>query len=132
MRSPERPYARERSFGLSVGGVLLVIAAVLAWRGRITAAEFLGAVGALLMVSGRFAPAALRWPSAAWWRFAMMLGYVNARIILTVVFVLILTPIGLIWRLIGRDPLARSRDRWSGWVPPPARYRHPDHYMRMY
>ena len=92
----------------------------------------LGAIGALLVFFGHFAPAALKWPSAVWWRLALMLGYVNARIILTVAFVLILTPIGLIWRLIGRDPLARRRKLWPGWVPHPERYRSADHYTRMY
>ena len=127
-----RPYHRERSFGLSVGGVLLLIAAVLFWRGRMPGAEALGAVGALLVFFGQFAPAALKWPSAIWWRFAAILGFVNARIILTVAFVLILTPMGLIWRLIGRDPLARRRDQWPGWVAHPERYRRLDHYTRMY
>lgn len=127
-----QPLERERSFGLSVGVVLIGIAALLLWRERPGAAEIVGVAGALLMVFGRFAPAALKWPSAAWWRFAMILGYINARIILTVVFVVLLTPIGLIWRLIGRDPVARRRKHWPGWVPHPERYRRADHYTRMY
>jgi hypothetical protein len=125
------PADRERSFGLSVGTVLLGVAAVLLWRGRPGAAE-IAAAGAVLVVFGYFAPGALKWPSAAWWRFAMVLGYVNARIILTVVFVLVLTPIGLVWRLIRRDPLARRREHWAGWVPHPGRYRNTAHYTKMY
>jgi hypothetical protein len=127
-----QPLERERSFGLSVGGVLIAIAAVLLWRGRPVAAAITGITGALLVAFGYFAPAALKWPSAAWWRFAMALGYVNARIILTIAFLVILTPIGLIWRLIGRDPVARRRKHWPGWVPHPERYRSADHYTRMY
>jgi hypothetical protein len=123
---------RERSFGVSVGGVLLLVAAVLAWRGRLLAAGIVAAIGTALVVFGYVAPATLKWPSAVWWRFAMILGYVNARVILTAAFVLILTPIGLIWRLLGRDPLARRRDRRAGWVPHPERYRSADHYTRMY
>jgi hypothetical protein len=123
---------RQRSFGLSVGGVLLLLAVLFVWRGRLLAAEVAGAVGVVLVFFGYVAPAVLKWPSAAWWRFATILGYVNARIILTVAFVLVLTPMGLIWRLIGRDPLARARARWPGWVPHPARYQRTDHYTRMY
>jgi hypothetical protein len=126
------PHWRERSFGLSVGSVLLLIAAVLFWRGRIRGAEIVAALGACLVVLGYAAPAMLKWPSAVWWRLAMVLGYVNARVILTVAFVLILTPMGLIWRLIGRDPMTRRRDRRPGWVPHPERYRNPDHFRRMY
>ena len=123
---------RDRSFGLSVGTVLLGIAALLLWRGRVRSGAILGVAGAVLVVFGYLAPAALRWPSAAWWRLATILGFANARIILTVAFVLILTPIGLIWRAIGRDPLARRRQRWPGWMPHPERYRSAEHYKRMY
>lgn len=126
------PVQRERSFGISVGGVLLLIAGLLLWRDDLYAAAVLGAVGLALLVAGYLRPALLKWPSALWWRFAMTLGFINARIILTIVFVVVLTPIGLIWRLIGRDPLALTRKRWPGWVPHPARYRSPNHYTRMY
>jgi hypothetical protein len=122
----------ERSFGRSVGGVLLLIAGVLAWRGRLGAAEVVGATGAVLVILALVRPSLLKWPRAGWMRFALALGYVNARIILTLAFVLVLTPMGLIWRLIGRDPLGRARQRWPGWVPHHARYRSADHYTRMY
>jgi hypothetical protein len=122
----------ERAFGRSVGGVLLLIAGVLAWRGRIGAAEVVGTIGAVLVVLALVRPALLTRPRAVWMRGALALGYVNARIILTVLFLLVLTPMGLIWRLIGRDPLAQLRQRWPGWVPHPARYRNVDHYRRMY
>jgi len=102
------------------------------WRGRRLPAEVLGVLGTVLLVFGYFAPAVLKWPSAGWWRLALILGYVNARIILIVAFAVILAPIGLLWRLIGHDPLARGRHRWPGWVPRHQRYRSPDHYKRMY
>jgi saxitoxin biosynthesis operon SxtJ-like protein len=126
------PYFRERSFGLSVGGMLVLIAALLLWRGRGRYAEVAAALGAVLIVLGRMKPSLLTWPSAAWWRLAVILAYVNSRIILTLAFALLLTPIGLIWRTIGRDPLALRRDGSPGWTPYPARYRAPDHYTRMY
>jgi hypothetical protein len=122
----------ERSFGLSVGGVLLLIAGVLVWRGRPGAAELVGAIGAVLVILALVRPSLLKWPRAGWMRLALALGYVNARVILTLAFVLVLTPMGLIWRLIGRDPLGRSRRRWLGWVPHHARYRSAEHYRRMY
>jgi hypothetical protein len=133
MHMAERaPHARERSFGVSVGGVLLAIAAFQVWRGRPGYAEVLGGIGLVLFVLGRTRPALLAWPSALWWRFAAVLGYVNARIILTAAFAIVLTPVGLLWRLVERDPLAYRRDHWQGWTPHPARYRKTDHYTRMY
>jgi hypothetical protein len=126
------PVNPERAFGRSVGAVLVLIAAYLLWRERLTPATITGGIGLVLMVLGQFAPRLLKWPSALWWKFAMVLGFVNARIILTVIFALVLVPLGLIWRVIGRDPLARRRSRWPGWSPYPARYRDRMHYTRMY
>jgi hypothetical protein len=117
---------------LSVGGVLLVVAVWLLWRGRLLPAEITGAIGGALVLGGYLRPSLLKWPAAAWWRVAMILGYVNARIILTVAFFAVLTPMGLIWRLIGRDPLSRAPERWPGWVRHPSRYRSTDHYTRMF
>jgi hypothetical protein len=128
----KRPKNPERSFGLSVGGVLCAIALVLAWRGRVTRAEWVGGVGAVLVVFGALRPSLLKWPSAGWWRFAKALGYVNARILLTVLFGLVLTPLGLLWRITGKDPLSRKRSQWNGWSPYPPRYRDRKHYERMY
>jgi hypothetical protein len=132
MKKHLQPGFQERSFGVSVGGFLLLVAGFLWWRGRITNAEILAGLGAVLVVLGLTAPRLLKYPSAAWWKFAMILGYVNARVILTIAFLLVLTPMSIIWRLIGRDPLAIKKQHWPGWSPYPARYRDTDHFTRMY
>ena len=128
-KGPANP---ERSFGVSVGIVLCVIAALLVWRGRVGRAEVVGGVGAVLLVLGLVYPPLLKYPSAAWWRFSRALGYVNARVLLSVIFFLILTPLGLLWRLTGKDPLARRRRNWPGWAPYPARYKDAKHFDRMF
>ena len=128
-RGPANP---ERSFGISVGAVLLLIAAALVWRGRIRTAEIMGPIGAVLLLLGLTKPSLLKWPSAWWWKFAVALGHVNARVILTVAFALVLTPLGVVWRVIGKDPLTRRRRNWPGWSPYPERFRDRDHFTRMY
>jgi Na+/proline symporter len=132
MKREKGPANPERSFGLSVGGVLCAIALILLWRRRVTRAEIIGSIGAVLVVAGWLRPMLLVWPSAIWWRFSRALGYVNARILLTVLFALVLTPIGVFWRLTGKDPLGRRRSRFVGWSTYPARYRDRKHYERMY
>ncbi len=126
------PANPEKSFGVSVGIVLCVIAAFLVWRGRIARAEVIGGIGAVLLVLGLVHPPLLKYPSAAWWRFSRALGYVNARVLLSIIFFLILTPLGLFWRLTGKDPLARRRRNWSGWAVYPVRYKDAKHFDRMF
>ena len=128
-RGPKNP---ERSFGVSVGGVLDLLAGLLLWRHRLLRAEVVGGVGAVLLVLGLIAPPLLKYPSRYWWKFSRALGHVMARVWLTALFALILTPVSLVWRAIGRDPLDRRRDKWPGWSPYPARYRNRKHYDQMY
>lgn len=128
-KGPKNP---ERSFGVSVGAVLLVIAAALWWRGRVGRAEILGGIGAVLLLFGAVRPQLLKWPSAVWWRFAGALGYVNARILLTLLFSVLLVPLSLVWRVLGKDPLARRREQFPGWTPYPERYRDRTHFERMF
>jgi len=126
------PDFKEKSFGKAVGGFLVLLSVVLWWRGRVTNAEIMAGIGAVLVVLGLVAPRVLYYPSLVWWKFAMVLGYVNARIILTLAFLIVLTPLAMIWRLLGRDPLAIKKQHWPGWSPYPARYRDKDHFNRMY
>jgi hypothetical protein len=128
-KGPKNP---EKSFGVSVGIVLLLVTAFLIWRGRITPAQIVGPIGAVLLLLGLTRPSLLKYPSAAWWKLAMVLGFINARIILSILFFFILTPLSIIWRLIGKDPLTRRRSSWHGWSPYPERYRDGNHLTRMY
>ena len=128
-KGPKNP---ERSFGISVGSVLIVLALILLWRRRITRAEVLGGVGAVLLVLGLIAPSLLKYPSNYWWKFSLAFGRVMARFWLSLLFLVVLTPVSLIWRVMGRDPLARSRDKWPGWSAYPDRYRNRKHYDQMY
>jgi hypothetical protein len=127
-KGPANP---ERSFGISVGLVLCAIAAALWWRGRLGRAEILGGIGVFLLVTGLVYAPLLKYPSAAWWKFSRLLGYVNARILLTILFSLVLVPL-LVWRLTGKDPLARRRQKFTGWSAYPPRYHDGKHYERMY
>jgi hypothetical protein len=45
-----------------------------------------------------------------WMKIGLALGWVNSRIILSIVFFIILTPMALIMKLLKRDTMARSFD----------------------
>ncbi len=102
-----------RSFGWVVGAVLLGIAALVWWRRDWTATGavvWLGGIGAALVALGLAAPALLKPVYRIWMALAVVLGFVMTRVILSIVFYLILTPIGLVLRLLGKDPLHRTLD----------------------
>jgi len=121
----------ERSFGLSVGAVCLVAGALSWWRFHMTAADVLTSTGVLLMGAALFAPATLRTINRVWWRVAQAIGWVNARILLSAFFFLVLTPAGLLMRLLGRNPF-RQADERSGWSAYSERRANPKHYEQMF
>lgn len=120
---------RARSFGRLVGVVLVLFGMYQAVRGRAIFGGVLAGVGALLAVLGTRAPAVLVVPSRIWWRFSHALGWINSRLLLTLFFFAILTPVGLLFRLMGRDVLAQ-RTKGSTWSPYPQRSR--DHYEHLF
>jgi hypothetical protein len=123
---------RERSFGLSVGVGLILLALALAWRGHELSAEVAGAVGVVLAVLGEVRPTWLTLPSMIWWTLASALGWLNVRILLSLAFFLLLTPLRAIWRMSRYDPLDRRRPVFRGWSEYPKRYHDPSHFERMF
>jgi hypothetical protein len=107
-----------RRFGLTVGGVFLVLAAISRWRGHELAPLVLAALGAGLFVPGLVAPRVLGPVQRGWMRAAHVLGEVNTRIILGAFFYLVLAPIGFVMRRLVRDPLDRRLDdgRATNWI----------------
>jgi hypothetical protein len=95
-------------------------------------AEVVGGIGVFLGAAGLIYSPILKYPSAAWWRFSRVLGHFNARVLLTILFSIVLVPLSIVWRMTGKDPLARRRGNWRGWSAYPARYRNPKHYERMF
>ena len=130
-----RSFRAEREFGLVVGGVFALLGGWWLYRGKFaTAAPVLLTLGTLLILFGLLWPRALVWPNRAWMLLAEGLSWVTTRIILGVVFFLVMTPIGVIKRLMGWDPLGR-RNRQGGasyWRPYSERQRDPRHYEKMY
>ena len=51
-----------------------------------------------------------------WMVIANSLGFLIMHVLLIILFYFILTPIGLIRRIIGKDPLARESDLESYWI----------------
>ena len=109
--------AQARKSALLVAAVLLAIAAWNLYRGRPTVVLVFGSLGAALVAVGLLVPPAARAFHTAWMKFAALLGHVNSRVLLTLMYYLVVTPYGFVTRLAGRDPLRRRGSRAeSYWV----------------
>jgi hypothetical protein len=113
------PNRRElRKFGLLVGAVFAALGLVWLARGKGSAPWFL-APGAALMLLGALWPKVLKPVYLVWMSLAIVLGFVVSQVILTLVFFLVFTPLGLVARCAGRDFLKRRLDRSAAtyWMP---------------
>jgi len=111
----------DRKFGFQVGAILVGLSALLliwyrAKRGAWTSASGWGpwpwwmlAVGALLIVGAALAPRALRPLNKAWMGLAMVLYVVVNPIVMFLLWAIVMTPMGLLVRVVGRKDLLRMR-----------------------
>jgi len=129
-----RSLRAEREFGLIVGGVLLLLSLWWVYRGKFPVVSPITLpVGAALVLLGLVFPKALVWPNRAWMALAEVLSFVMTRIILAFVFFAIVTPIGVVKRLFGWDPLhSRAGASDSYWRPYTDRQKDPRHYEKMF
>jgi hypothetical protein len=96
-----------------------------AWQGLVRGQALLAVVFAFLALMG--GSLGLAWPQllrplyVAWMVLTFPIGWSISQVILAVMFYGLFTPIGLVFRLIGRDPLHRTRHpkSTSYWTPKP-------------
>ncbi len=106
-----RPERKDlRNLGLVFCAAFCVLAGISIWKGG-QAWPWLLAVAGLMLALGLLLPAALRPLYKVWMSFAVIMGFFMSRIILGIVFYLVVTPIGLIMRLLGKDILDQKWDR---------------------
>ena len=116
-----------------VGAVLAALAAWQAYRGRPVAAYALGGPAILLFAIAAFSARASLVFHHWWMRLAAVLGWVNSRILLSVTFLLVMTPTGLLRRLAGADPLdRRGARRDSYWTPRKSTRPAPEQFERLF
>ncbi len=67
-------------------------------------------IAGVLWIWAIIAPTTLNFIYQIWMRIGLVLGWIQTRIILGVLFYIMITPIGLIRRLLNQDPMMRSFD----------------------
>ena len=105
-----------RNFGIIVGIILLIISGFLFWKEKESVQIFL-AIGITLFLTAITIPFILKPVYWIWMIFATILGWIMTRIILSLLFYMILTPIGLISRLFGKKflELKWNHSQQSHW-----------------
>ena len=97
------------------GGLCLVFfgligAYVYSYHQATTAASILAGLAVGLGLMGLLVPMALRPIFVGWMVAAFPIGWTVSHLLLAVIYYLVLTPIGLILRVVGYDPLSRGFD----------------------
>ncbi len=64
---------------------------------------------------GVFKPSILLYPYKAWMALGYTLGWINSRIILGLVFIIVLQPIALIMSVFGYDPLKKKKENLESY-----------------
>lgn len=107
--------AQGRRFGLTVGGAFLVFAAIAWWRGHPTTTTVLGTLGGTLSVAGLVIPTLLGPVERAWMQLAHLISKVTTPIVMGVMYLAVLTPVGLLRRAFGGNPMVHQPEGGTYW-----------------
>jgi hypothetical protein len=88
---------------------------VAAWRGNGFARNILLSLGATLLGAGLVIPTWLGPVERAWMALAHAISKVTTPIVMGVMYLVVLTPAGVIRRMAGGNPLAHQLERDSFW-----------------
>ncbi|HID40226.1 MAG TPA: hypothetical protein EYP36_12035 [Calditrichaeota bacterium] len=108
-----------KHFGWLVGGILIILAAFFYYRRfSFTMIGLFFSAGFLLTVFSFTAPRQLKHVYKGWMALAFLLGWLMSRILLTLIFYAIITPLGIAAKLFGKQFLALKTDPKSKsyWV----------------
>ena len=65
-------------------------------------------IGVPALILGTFYPKLLKKPYFLWIKLGHYLGWINSRLILGIVFIIVLQPIALFMKIFGYDPLRKK------------------------
>jgi hypothetical protein len=79
----------------------------------------LAAMAVIFGVLGLIRPFAIRWLFVVWLVMAFPIGWVISQVMLAIMFYVLITPIAVLFRLRGRDVLARkpAPEQATFWLP---------------
>jgi hypothetical protein len=103
-----------KSFGITIGIILFIISGLLMYYNK-EAYQLIAIIASTFIGLGLILPIFLKPIYFVWMTFAAILGWIMTRVILSLVFYLIITPIGLITKIIGEDFLALKKKNYDSY-----------------
>jgi hypothetical protein len=116
MTNDKYPAAKGRKFAFTVATAFAVLALVSLWRGRELPPIVLGSLAAVLAVAGIAIPSRMGPVESAWMKLAHAISRVTTPVFMGIVYFVVLTPIGLIRRTFGGNPLVHKAENESYWI----------------
>ena len=112
----------DRKFGYTFAVVFALFGAWLFWHANRTGLAFIGG-GAVFAALAATAPKILHPLNVAWMYLGFVLNKIVSPIVLGAIYALIIVPVGVFFRLRGRDPLQRrlepdAKTYWVDRTPP--------------
>ena len=122
-----------RKFGITMSAAFAIIALVINLKHRHDPLP-VAAISVVFLLLGLVIPASLKWAYIIWMKFALVLGWVNTRIILCILFYLFFTPISIGIKILRIDLLDRriQKDKDSYWKPKEKTPFNPLNYERQF
>ena len=99
-----------RKFGITMGIILAVMGFYLLWKGK-NYFEYVFLLTAAIFISGLVIPSALKPVYKAWMLMSVIMGFIMTRIIMVVIFYMIVTPVGFVASIIGKNFLDMKIDK---------------------
>ena len=101
-----------RKFGIIIGlGIPVIIGWLIPLLGGHLFRMWTLFVGFPLFILGILKPNLLYYPYKAWMALGNILGWINSRIVLGLVYILLLIPIAFIMKVFGYDPLKQNQKK---------------------
>ncbi len=96
-----------KKFGITLGIISIAISLFLFWKNS-SAAEYFLYCGLAILGLGLVFAMTLKPLYFVWMGFATIMGFFMTRLILTLLFSIVFTPVGIFFRLFRRDPLKQK------------------------
>jgi len=122
-----------RQFGITIGVVLGLLGMWCVWRGKEGSYPLLISASVFFFL-GIIFPVLLKPLQKLWMSLAILLGWLMTRVIVTILFYLVVTPIGLLARVCGKDFLHTKIDKNANsyWSPKEAVTRSKEDYEKQF